>query len=368
MKMTKKILSVLLAVVMMFSFAAVAFAADGETGEIGKTYSFKLNAYEQREFKFTANKDGFYYADAEIAKNSSIRLTSDMSSASSISSGNDYLYGMSALYLHKNDEFMVYVDNSAENIAVRDEITFTVNYLPDASLKEGKNTVDGALSFFRFTAKKDGLYNFRSSDSGSVDPAVVIYTADKLLWKLGSNDNIGYEGDLNFDLTVPLEADTSYYAVVWCNNRNAESKPFTVTVSYNRDINAEKISLPTSKLSKNTITIFRTEEYCEYVDLVPSGAAYSDKLTVTVGNEKIITAEFINGNALKITALKVGKTTVTIAADSGVQQTYTVIVLPFIFEVLSVLPYSLFMYCSIPLQLVVFLIRRIYILIDNSIY
>ena len=330
MKMTKKILSVLLAVIMMFSFAAVAFAADGETGEIGKTYSVELKKGETKTFTFTAEEDGFYFVDAILLKGDSASIDIDCP---------NYGYGgffyddgineLSCLMLNANDEIIITTANSEDE---SDSIKFdlTVKYLGNNSLALGENTVESAISCFSFTPEKDGLYNFRSSDIGKADPYIIIY--DGYGYEHANDDN-GYEDDFNFDLTAPLAAGKTYKVVIRCGNTSDEIQSFTVTASYNKEIKVDSLNV---YLNDKNGKIVLDKDYMQisFIEIVPTGATYSDEITVSVDNEKILSAEITNGNNLTLRPLRSGRTTLTISAGNGITETYKVRVLPHFFYVI----------------------------------
>lgn len=330
MKTTKKILSVLLAVIMMFSFAAVAFAADGEAGEIGKTYSVELKKGETKTFTFTAENDGFCYVDAVTLN--------DFSACVSVSSANyevEDLVSKSGsfeplcLILSKNEKFTVEVYNGhIDDVDIK--VEFTVNQMDGKALYEGENTVDSDFSFFIFTPEKDGLYNFRSSDIGELCPYIEMYEKDNYI---GSNYGIGYEDDYNFDFTAPLEAGKTYLVYIACDEADGETEPFTVTVSYNKEIKAEELYFPMLE-REDDLVFYSNGIYSSNFFITPSGAEYSDEITVTVGNEKILKAEVTHGNNLDITTFRAGKTTITFSTESGLEKTFTIKVQPQFIRVL----------------------------------
>ena len=327
MKTAKRFFSIILAMIMAFSFASVAFAADGENGEIDKTCTFDLKKGETKTFSFTADKDGFYLVYTDIDESSSETVIMEIESEDYYSHGSAFQFDSNdfkRMTLKANDEFTIKFTNSDKETDSY-KVEFTVKFMEPAPLAVGENRVENSVQYFSFTPEKDGLYNFRSSAAGKVDPDITVY-GRALVYDF--NDDSGYEDDYNFDLTLPLKAGETYTVEIKCY-ADSGFEPFNVTISYNKEIKIEEL------IALRDIDVLYTKVHYGFgMYIVPSGAAYSDEITVTVGNEKILSAE-ADGDNLSITPHRIGKTTITVSTASGITQSSEIWVLPYFFRAIA---------------------------------
>lgn len=327
MKKSKKIISVLLAVVMAFSLALPAFAATGERGEICKSESITVKARETKEVTFTADKAGIYWFDSNAHDDTKGDLSLYLGDVYELHTEGDVTWSSGNQYfaMDKGEKITLKVENEKKLLSTK-TVEYTIEYLGNAVLKLGKTKIDAEEKYFKFVADKAGYYNFKSNAPADSDSSIEIITADDWFW----SDKNGYEDNFNFDITIPLDKgeECLVYISTW------DSVPFNVTVSYNKNIKAEKVFLEYNEPGE-TITLDRNTIYLESLSFVPTGSIYTAGITASVDNEKIASVEIVDFDSLQITPHKVGTTTLTLKTADGSQTTYTLKVQPHILTLIQ---------------------------------
>ena len=337
----KRIISILLAIIMAFSISVTAFAAT-EAISVDKKITVSLKQDEEKTYSFKAPSQGIYKLTAKILNNSaayveiehgdnSIETCLLFKPSEDLDLADKHEMKFCA---EKGSSFKINLENCYDgesDFEKTAKVEITISKYSAASAKVGKNTVSKNGNTFLFVPDKDGKYNFRSSADKDLDPYIEIHDIDGFM---ESNDDNGYENDMNFDLTVSLKKG-KVYAVV-CENYSADfgsepTKGYNFTISYNKKIDVEKIGFEWYEDGEKTI-MYKGDGEVYYICVVPTGAVPYADISVSVSNPKVISAEFDNEkNTLYVSAEKIGKSTITVTDAKGAECEHKIVVLPAFF-------------------------------------
>lgn len=344
----KKVLSVLLALILVFSFASTAFAA-GNTVEVGKKASFSIGINQTKEYTAEIDESGVYCLEAELIGTGVAELTvsyggyGDGALLANLEKfvDDDFYFSKSEMNfaaeagteveVEFNTNFEDYEDIlEGTEIQISDfGIEFTLSKVDAKPITVGSNTVDRDDKYFTFVPEKDGYYNFRSNAADDTDSAIWIYDGN---CEIDFNNDSGCEDDMNFDLTVYLKAGHFYAVNTKAHCYDEETiRPYNFTVSYNKEIKAEGIILGGYLESGETIVTDIGERMVYSISVVPNGATPLAKVSAAVANEEIASADCYDEDGSKgvcITTHKAGTTTLTLSTEDGCESEYTIIVRP----------------------------------------
>ena len=257
----KKLMSIILAALLVFSLGTAAFAAGGSIA-LGETKSITLQRDETAAFKFTAEESTLYVA--EISSDMGFTMVSVTDEAEDIidsawvisfgekdETDSSFISDEAKIYFcadkgqtfnlefKENSQFFIEVlekfDGLAESI-VPAKINVTVKKADVRELKLGETySASEYREYFLFAPEEDGFYNFRSNSSGNSDPRISITGSDGSYF---ANDNNGYLADYDFDLTAYFEKGKVYGVEVINTSIEYEkdAEPFTFTVSRGEEI------------------------------------------------------------------------------------------------------------------------------------
>lgn len=326
----KKVLSVLLAFVMVAAMAVPAFAAEGTPSlTAGETEVIVLEKGETAEFAFKSISTGIYRLTIEIVGDGAVYSTVYFDDEIVAETSAYYASGLGELdygkeisnttFLGKigqsftielaeaSEDYLLSAITQTESVTVKVTVT---NIGARRMIYGNSYEVADSYEEFYYTPIVSEYYNFRSTSLyPEADPYVDVFDCYGE-WICGNDDN-GYDGDLNFDLTVYLYAGETYRIV--CGNWNTdEVKPFSLTVSNGSDIKVENFSLDT-----DFILATIGETYGVWINVVPTGAVfYPEDYTITVSNDDMVTVCLfaMNGGStyFEFIVTDVGETTVTI--------------------------------------------------------
>lgn len=344
----KKLMSIILAALLVFSLGTAAFAAGGSIA-LGETKSITLQRDETAAFKFTAEESTLYVA--EISSDMGFAMVSVTDEAEDIidsawvisfgekdETDSSFISDEAKIYFcadkgktfnlefKENSQFFIEVlekfDGLAESI-VPAKINVTVKKADVRELKLGETYSSSEYrEYFLFAPEEDGFYNFRSNSSGNSDPRISITGSDGSYF---ANDNNGYLADYDFDLTAYFEKGKVYGIEVINTSIEYEkdAEPFTFTVSRGEDIKADYLDI-----DSRVVFVAVNDTASNFVSCVPSGALEGE-YEVTCADETKANAYYDESGLICIEGLSVGKTTVTVTeTNSGVSTEFTVIVIP----------------------------------------
>lgn len=334
----KRLLSVILSAVIIFTLALPAFAADSNTQPL-KGVETKLKSDETATCTVKTDKEGIYYIDlysersALLAVNvyngdkelySGIIITSDVKDR--IILGDKRFFKAD-----ENTELTVYLFNiDLLNTGINDlSVMVTPVYCGNSELSMGENQVESEASAFRFIPEEDGYYSFESNAPKNIDPFVSV--ADAFYYP-DQNDDNELDGDMNFSLTVYLEKGQEYIVAVTAQtDSDSEFTPFSFTVSLNKTFDIKKVSFGYYE-NGETIKTYKGVDNSSMITLAPTGALYElSDITVSVDDEKIASVDVDDFGYVTVHPHKLGKTTLTITCANGCEAQYTIKVRPYIF-------------------------------------
>ena len=333
----KKISSILLALIIALSLSTVAFAAPA-TISAGQTKSITLNQGKKTTYTFTPTETAIYKLTFDV-KNDCIAFCE----VNNIEASDDILNGV-IIHQDAEDDEGIYCffpaqkgsvftialseetdgDKDYENTAKFD-MTLSKANLPSLKLNGTYTVTDAYYSWYAFMPTESGYYNFRSN-SDDVDPSIDIFD-DENNWY--SNDDIGYEDDLNFDLSSYCEAGRIYLVMVSVYSYYDEFDEdydyddidvnFSFTVKRAEDIMPECIFT-----YENKISMARRDYYFTSATIAPSGSVVNidpDDITITSSNTRVADIDEIeildNEIYFEIESYRLGKTTITIELSNG---------------------------------------------------
>ncbi len=319
----KKILSVVLAVVMMFSVSIIAFAEKGSSIELDKEYTVTLKN-DTVNYTFTAPKDGAYRISASILYKeggvgiANIAVFGDNQTVSYLdlfycdNSEIDFLAKFRNLededifMAAKGKEMTVSVESGAHLYDPDDikypeaTVTFKITNVDDLrEIKIGESyTVNGEEYFF-FKPTEDGVCDIWSYECPNIS---VMDTYGNMYD--GSIDIDGFPADVPFKYKAG-----ELYGIYVEGNHDENDKPID---SVFHVVDGKTISPDVIELDDITV-IKRTSENV-YPEVYPIGSMFNyDRLEVSVGNERIATAEYNpETGSITVYGKHYGKTTLTV--------------------------------------------------------
>lgn len=341
----KKTLSIILALILMFSCSAMSFAADSTPVTVGKKYT--VTAAESKEaaekFTFTPNEDGIYKISASLAdKEDSFGYTYidvDLSADNTVAS----LF----LFHSPNFDSDIYaplgnVSDSSECFAAKKNATFGISVYMDDFYNTAFEGVEGfekmkpqTISFV--ITKADDLREIKLGNSytpnDDVEYFVIKPTEDTVynIWSYtcseiyvygsdGSFDGDHLYGDYPIDITVAAKKGNIYLVYASSSDIESEEQAGEKPVFHVVDGTTISPDVIDINYADDITLIFGKREYIP-VDIYPAGARYNCKnLDVKVGNGKIASAEYDSENGtILIKGKRLGKTTLTVTEPiSGV--------------------------------------------------
>lgn len=324
MKTSKKLLSIILAAVMMLSFVSVAFAADS-SAILNATRTITLTSGEGTKIEFSTEKAGIYRISTEFTTKgfSDLTVKSEKTAfliESSVYHGDDFSSGESCMvYAEENDTITIKYNpmTAYGNKTINAELS--ISYEGNNILSEGTATASPENTLFVFAPEETGYYNFRSNASKGTNPYIKAF--DDQNW-FTLSENYDDEDDFNFDLTEYFEAGRYY--IVKASSYNEESEPYEFTVSH---VDAPEITEIYLSEYRNTDTIVLKSPAILVMPVFvePYYAIPTADIEVSVGDSSILSASYDKeGNNIRIITQKAGTTTLTITSADGCRCEYTV--------------------------------------------
>lgn len=319
----KKLLSITLAIVMMFSISIIAFAADKPAIELDREYTVTLKSGKM-SFDFIVPEDGAYRLSA------SIQFKEKDFGLAKITVGNDEkIYSSVSLYFmdvsedenifdfsnfedddifmaKKGRELDVSVEiglsdsDGADTDYTESTVTFkitSISNLPE--IKIGKSYTVRSKEYFLFKPTDDGVCDIWSYECPNI--SVMDMDGNILYGSIDLND---------FPADVPFEykAGEIYGICVESNfDEDGNNLDSVFHVVDGKTILPDVIEL-------DDITVIKRKDEIVFPDIYPLGSVFSyDGLEVSTGNEKIATAEYDSETgAIIVHGKRYGKTTLTV--------------------------------------------------------
>lgn len=320
----KKLLSVVLAVVMMFSISIIAFAADKSSIEIDKEYTVTLEN-STREYTFVAPEDGAYRISASILykKGSFGTATVTVGNEEEMLSNLNLFYWddtemdilLNFRCLEDDDIFMA-AEGSKLNVTVESgasdddpeeaklpeaTITFKITCLKDLrEIKIGESYTVNGKEYFIFKPTEDGIIDIWSHLCTSIS----VMDTDGFTY-YGEQDVLtGFPADVAFE----YEAGKTYGICVdsiYDEENNPIDSVFHV-------VDAKTVQPDIIDLEDITVVWGDTESF--YPQIYPLGSIYNcGELEYAIENEKIATLEYDSElDIYVIHGRRPGKTTLTV--------------------------------------------------------
>ena len=313
----KKTISILLAVIMMFSLSTASFAGSS-TVELDKEYTVTVD--KDKTFLLTIPEDGVYKIFASIDNSvgdfnmASVSVDFNDSIVSTLfvsyfNSEYDVEFPIDVNILSDEDYFVAgkdasitvelenYQDYFEEEIPAP-TVTFSVSKvdnLPEIRMN-GSYSFTGESAYFILKPTEDGIYNLNSTlpcDDVSV---------------MDSDGNIDYsyfDSESSLDFSFIVEAGKLYCIYLACFDEDIAEFSFNVT-------DATKIAIEEIQLGDFYVVSGSMD--WNYPIILPYGACYNfDELEVSVGNEQIATAEYDpEDGSIVVYGNRPGKTTLTV--------------------------------------------------------
>ena len=299
----KKALSIILALILAFTMALPAFAADNEI-KLGEPKTVSVKDGKAVDVSFTPEEDGIYTYDCETA-DQDYDIPSVREDFMTYSYNNLVIIDQNTVFGTPGASYFIGEKGKTYTLTFYDDfdedceaiVTFN-KVTSDGSLNDGKNSVtikgDGAV--FTFVPENSGYYNFASECDEDVAFAII----DDDSFEAYNDDN-GFEDDYNFDCTAELEAGKTYLVGI------AVSR----TVEFNF---GEVKIIPDETKCDVVITYGKTEKVekiilgewfgeCLYekdcwgmldVSVAPSGALATADIKVTSSDESVVTIDEYN--------------------------------------------------------------------------
>ncbi len=331
----KKFLSAVLAIVMMFSVSAIAFAADGSTLELGKEYTVTVKD-DAATYTFIAPEDGAYNITASIAQDH------DSEAYLSVESVDSRFSEINLFYYSPTDE-----DNfSYSNVSSKDtfmikggtEVTVSVNagspyYNIDESelteatvsfkielasdlreIKIGESYIVNGGEYFIFKPTEDGFCDIWSHAC----PYISVMAIDGDITSASKDSLTGYPTDLAFY----YEADKIYCIYVDSNydkSGNPVDSEFNVV---------DALTIYPDVIEADDVSVIWGKDAYINIDVYPIGSIFNcGALECKIENEKIATIEYdefaesyvVHGKRLGTTTLTITETATGVTAEVEVE-------------------------------------------------
>lgn len=331
----KKILSIVLAVVMMFSASMIAFAADGSTLELGKDYTVtvKDNAVT---YTFIAPEDGAYSVSASIAQDHDceayITIENDEFLFSEI---NLYYYSptdeddFSYSNVSSNDVFMVkggtevtvsvnagspYYDID-ESELTEATVSFKIEIANDLrEIKIGESYITNGGEYFLFKPTEDGFCDIWSHSC----PYISVMTIDGDITSASQDFYTGFPADLPFY----YEAG-KIYGIYVDSNYDKSGNPIDSEFNV-----VDALTIYPDVIEAEDVTVVWGKDAYVDVEVYPLGSVFNcGAIDCQVGNEKIATVEFdpltesyvVHGKRPGTTTLTITETASGVTAEVEVE-------------------------------------------------
>lgn len=309
----KKIVSILLALTMIFSLSAISFAAEN-TVVLGEKNTVTV-CDEAVTYSFVPSESGVY----KIA----VELNSDEETAVStyVSLGENAL---TSVYLYKEspalDEYSklqgneyfpvkagsevtieVYKREFLAEDGVEVQVSFTVSRADDIREIAVGNSYDitDEYEYFSFCPTNDAIVNIWSYDDAYA------YVDDS---EGGIQSSKYYYQDIGLDFSFKVKAGEIYTVVVGANYFwDDESKPITIHVTDGSKIVPDSIEI-------DDILLIKGDSIWADVYVLPFGSNCNyETLIIEPADKSIVSCEFIEEfDQIYVTGLKAGKTTVKV--------------------------------------------------------
>ncbi len=334
----KKLLSIVLAVVMMFSISIIAFAADNPSIELDKEYTVTLKA-DEANYTFIAPEDGAYIISA------SLKYKENDFGVATISVGNDEYY-FSSVYLY----FIDGMDEEAANLnmaKLNDSDIFmakkgaalTVSVATGLSILESEDIeyTDTTVTFKiasvnnlreikigeSYTVNGEEYFLFKPTENGTVD----LWSHQCQIISIMDTDGSVFSGEQDFLTGFPADVAFEYeagevYGVCVNSGTDEENNPID---SVFHVVDAKTVQPDVIDLEDITVVWGDTESF--YPQIYPLGSIYNcGELEYTIENEKIATVEYDSELDIYIIhGKRPGKTTLTVTEPNyGVTRTVEV--------------------------------------------
>lgn len=325
----KKLLSIMLAIAMMFSISVIAFAADGSTIELGREYTVTLNN-DTATYTFKAPEDGAYRISASI-----IRENGKLGMAYVTVGTEDSYYSTLMLYYYEDSELedLVGVANLYDDdvfMAAKDK-ELTVSIESGSSLVDTENVNLPTVKVKFNITKVENLREMKMGESYTVNGEEYFFLrpTEDAVYDFWSHDCIEVSimdldgniygdsrfGDYPVDVTYDAKAGELYCIYVKGNyTEDGESVDSVIHVVDSKTIEPDTIDL-------EDITVFWHDTTSFYPEVYPIGAnCKCSDLEVEVANDKIATVEYDAENDMFwVYGKRLGKTELTVTEkESGI--------------------------------------------------
>lgn len=333
----KKLLSVFLAIVMLFTMATVSFAATNKL-ELGVKKTVTPVDDDVVALSFKAPARDVYVLKCKLLSGSMVWVDIIYEDEGCINSAQLYKSEdedfedclSSELYFvaEKNTSFEIDVANywDDEQVSAKSTVELTLSRVNAPALKLGENKVSKDGGVFLFCPSKDGVYSFTSNAKKGVDPHLEI--TDVYGIPYFSDDN-GREEDYNFDFSEYFYKGEIYYVKVdQYVFEDVTASAYNFTVAFEKKQKVESLTLDTYD-GKDYLKVYK--DYIAEVSLkvVPTGAVYNSGITAATADESIAIAEYFEGSDyVLVGGYKIGKTTLTVSTPDGASCEMTVKVVP----------------------------------------
>lgn len=333
----KKLLSIVLAVVMMFSISIIAFAADSTSIEIDKEYTVTLEN-STKEYTFVAPEDGAYLISA------SILYKKDSLGTANVTVGKDgETFSYLNLFYWDNTEmdilldFRCLEDDDVFMAAKGSNLTVTVeagmpDYEPD-DVKFPEATITFKITNLNnlreikigesYTVSGEEYFIFKPTENGTVD----LWSHQCQIISIMDTDGSVFSGEQDFLTGFPADVAFEYeagevYGVCVNSGTDEENNPID---SVFHVVDAKTVQPDIIDLEDITVVWGDTESF--YPQIYPLGSIYNcGELEYTIENEKIATVEYDSELDIYIIhGKRPGKTTLTVTEPNyGVTRTVEV--------------------------------------------
>lgn len=336
MKLFRKIICILLALVMAFPLALPAFAQTEESTDYCASYSFHMTLFETVKYTFTAPEKGIYAFRSDVYY-AGYGITLNIGGELDVLTGPDEpsVEGNNYFSLDKNETVEIMAHRGTWPLSLQPVISFSVDveYIGNKTIGLGETKISGKSNFYTFVPEKDGYYTFKSEENKSMATNIDFVTGDPWIWD-GMYRLYGDNGDY-YEFRTMLTAGEKYVIFAACGDDSDETKTCTVNISFEPDMKVDTVSLYSYDDGETILldTIFGLEELLSYS---PHTKKYCSGVTVSVENEKIAEAEIDEDGYLIITTHKKGETMLTLTTVTGNQVSYKIKVVSYISHVFSV--------------------------------
>lgn len=339
----KKLISLLLSVLLVFSVGSVAFAQTEASISLNEAKTIALASDEEVILKFTPPEKGNYKVTVAAVERACIEVLvycgnpddSSLGEGAVITTDKPTYKGISLKPLIKSvcaQETEITYLNAKKgreiSISIKDKTTFGKEYFEQYGLNglidlftpsEVTVTVEKAelenvkpgdkhhfhhKDAFEFTPDRHGKYRFKSILADGADPEIKIFNCDGYV---DGADNTDLE-NLDFDMTVTLDANETY--IVECGNNSIDDETFDEIGTF--DVEVEEI------VDEAVITaeIVSVDEKLAELDVTVNGNPDKIRFVKENGGTITLTPESANVNSvIKKDTATVWNVTLPVQAD-----------------------------------------------------